>query len=86
MKGRTCGRILVAAVLVFALSPAVAAGETGDITDPYEVLAGHYRALGGLDRLKEEATLHFTADFSLTGLTGVIEHWEVRPDRRRTDA
>ncbi len=84
MRGRTCGRVLVAA-LVFTLVSAVSAGAAADITDPYEVLARHYEALGGLDRLKEEGSLHFAADFSMTGLSGTVEHWEIKPDQSRTE-
>ncbi len=77
------GRILIALALVCALAPAVRAA--ADITDPYEVLDRYYEALGGLDRLKEEKSLHFAADFSMTGLTGTVEHWEIRPDQSRTE-
>jgi len=76
-------RILIALVLVCALAP-VARG-AADITDPYEVLDRYYEAMGGLDRLKEERSLHFAADFSMTGLAGTVEHWEIRPDQSRTE-
>ena len=84
MTGRTCGRVLVSALLV-ALVSVMPAGATGDITDPYEVLARHYEALGGLERLREEESLHFVADFAVAGLTGTAEHWENSPDRSRTE-
>ncbi len=77
------GRILIALALVCALAPAVRAA--ADITDPYEVLARHYEALGGLDRVKAEQTRHFEATLSVAGLEGTIHHWEASPDRSRTD-
>ncbi len=76
-------RILVALVLVCALAPAARAA--ADITEPYEVLARHYEALGGLDRVKAEETLHFETTLSVAGLEGTIRHWEASPDRSRTD-
>ena len=77
------GRILIALALVCALAPAARAA--ADITDPYEVLARHYEALGGLDRVKAEQTLHFEATLSVAGLEGTIHHWEASPDRSRTE-
>ncbi|MFH1865700.1 MAG: aspartyl protease family protein, partial [Candidatus Eisenbacteria bacterium] len=85
MTERTCGRILMTAVLVCALLPALPAGAALDITDPYEVLSRHYKALGGLDALRAEESLHFVADFSVSGLSGTMEHWELRPDRSRME-
>ena len=41
--------------------------------------------MGGLDKLKAETSLHFVADFSVSGLSGTMEHWEARPDRSRTE-
>ena len=84
MTGRTRGRMLAAALLL-ALVSAVPAGATGDITDPYEVLARHYEALGGLDRVKDQETLHFEATLSVAGLEGTVRHWEAGPDRSRTN-
>jgi hypothetical protein len=85
MDGRTLGHLLAVAVLVCALASSATAWAAGDITDPYEILARHYEAIGGLDRLKAEESLHFVAGFSLSGLSGTMEHWEVRPDRSRTE-
>ncbi len=76
------GRILIALALVCALAPVARAA--ADIVDPYEVLERYHEALGGLDRVKAEETLHFEATLSVAGLEGTISHWEVRPDRSRT--
>jgi len=75
--------ILLALVLVCALAPATQAA--ADITDPYEVLDRYYEALGGLDSVKAEQTLHFEATLSVAGLEGTVHHWEARPDRSRTE-
>ena len=76
-------QVLIALALVCALAPAVRAA--ADITDPYEVLDRYYEALGGLDRVKAEETVHFEATLSVAGLEGTIHHWEARPDRSRTE-
>ena len=76
------GRILIALALVCALAPVARAA--ADLVDPYEVLERYHEALGGLDRVKAEETLHFEATLSLAGLEGTISHWEARPDRSRT--
>ncbi|MCK4409857.1 MAG: aspartyl protease family protein, partial [Candidatus Eisenbacteria sp.] len=78
------GRILIALMLACALLPA-ARTAGADPTDPYEVLARHYEALGGLDRVKSEETLHFEATLSVAGLEGTVRHWEADPDRSRTE-
>jgi hypothetical protein len=76
-------RILVALALVCALAPVTRAA--ADITDPYEVLDRYYEAMGGLDRVKAEQTRHFEATLSVAGLEGTIHHWEVSPDRSRSE-
>ncbi len=77
------GRILIALALVCALAPAVRAA--ADIADPYEVLDRYYEALGGLDRVKAEETVHFEATLSVAGLEGTVRYWAASPDRSRTD-
>ena len=74
-------RALVGLVIVVLL-PACAAAQ--NLSDPYEILHAHYEAVGGLDRLKAEETLHMVADLSVSGLHGTVEQWEVRPNRSRT--
>ncbi|MCK4681105.1 aspartyl protease family protein, partial [bacterium] len=77
------GRILIALALVCALAPAARAA--ADIADPYEVLDRYYEALGGLDRVKAEETVHFEATLSVAGLEGTVRYWAASPDRSRTD-
>lgn len=76
--------VLSSAVLAVVLAAAVTAA--GDqLADPYEILEAHYRALGGLERLKAHESIHFVADVSTSGLSGTLEHWEIPPDRSRED-
>jgi hypothetical protein len=83
MELGTRGHLLLMAALMCALALAAPVWAAGDITDPYEILARHYEAVGGLGRLKDEGSVHFVADFSISGLSGTLESWEVRPDRNR---
>ena len=85
MDRRTLGHLMVVAALMCALALSAPARAAGDLTDPHEILAKHYEAIGGLERLREERTVHFVADLSVTGLSGTLENWEVRPDRSRQD-
>jgi len=73
---------LIAMAVVLATAVADAGGE---LTDPYEILKAHYEAVGGLERLKEQNSIHYVADISIGGLSGTLEHWEIRPDRSRED-
>jgi hypothetical protein len=73
---------LVAVALVVAAASTAAGGQ---LTDPYEILEAHYAAVGGLDRLQAQESIHFVADISTSGLSGTLEHWEIRPDRSRDD-
>ncbi|MEA3409492.1 MAG: aspartyl protease family protein, partial [Candidatus Eisenbacteria bacterium] len=81
---RTCVRLLAAGLLLLLVS-ATPVGAAGDITDPYDVLDRYYEAMGGLDRVKAEQTRHFEATLSVAGLEGTIHHWEVSPDRSRSE-
>jgi hypothetical protein len=78
------GRVLSLAVLAVVLAAAVTAAGA-QLTDPYEILEEHYAAVGGLERLRAQESIHFVADISTAGLSGTYEHWELRPDRSRDD-
>ncbi|MBN2172293.1 MAG: aspartyl protease family protein [Candidatus Krumholzibacteriota bacterium] len=71
----------LAALAVVLVTSVTAAG--AELVDPYEILEAHYDAVGGLERLKAQESLHFVADISTAGLSGTLEHWEIRPDRSR---
>lgn len=57
------------------------------VEDPYAVLRGYYEALGGLEKLKGQQTMHLkgTIDIVGTGLSGTIEEWRALPDRNREE-
>jgi hypothetical protein len=76
----TPGLAVLTAVLAVAATAAA-----GDMSDPYEILNAHYAAVGGLQALRAEESVHFIADISTSGLTGILEHWELRPNRSRED-
>lgn len=76
--------LLSLSILAFALAAAVTAAGA-ELSDPYEILEAHYAAVGGLDRLKAQESIHFVADINTAGLSGTLEHWELRPDRSRDD-
>lgn len=76
-------RCALAVALAVAL-PALATAEPA-LSDPHEVLARHYEALGGLDALKAQDTVHILATMELAGLTGTLEVWEAHPDRSRVE-
>jgi len=85
MRARTFAALLVALALVCALLPAASARAAADLKDPYEILARHHEALGGLELLRSEKTLHVEATLSVGGLTGTIRSWRVLPERIRTE-
>lgn len=76
------GRLPAVAAATLLVLAAWAGAET---SGPYEILDAHYRALGGLELLKGERTIHLEADLQVAGLTGTLRHWESRPDRSRTE-
>jgi predicted aspartyl protease len=78
MKSSVCALAVLAALATVALAQ-------GDLTDPYEVLDRHFEALGGLDLLRAEKTLHFEAEMEVQGLTGTVEYWQAKPGRSRTE-
>jgi hypothetical protein len=77
-------RLLVAAALLFVLCPAYAAAQD-DLTDPYEILARHYDAVGGLDKFKAESTSYFEGSISIFGMEGTVKQWEHPPYRERQE-
>ena len=71
----------LAALAVVLVTAMMASG--AELVEPYEILEAHYTAVGGLERLKAQKSMHFVADISTAGLSGTLEHWELRPDRSR---
>jgi hypothetical protein len=55
--------------------------------DPYQIMARHYEAVGGLDRLKAIKTIFARGEFSIVGsdLKGTVKSWEEKPLRMRME-
>lgn len=53
--------------------------------DPYSVLHNHYRAIGGLDRLKRIKTTYLEGDARYDKLRGKFRHWGSRPLQFRAE-
>jgi hypothetical protein len=79
----TAAGCLMAGLLL--LSAAAGAWAQEGLTDPYEILAAHYEAIGGLELLKAEKTRYFEATLQLFGLEGQIKEWQQRPIRQRQE-
>ncbi len=56
-----------------------------DLSDPYEILARHYEALGGLDRLDADSAVYTEADFSMGSLKGTVRTWQKDPILKRQE-
>lgn len=74
---------VVCAGVAWAVLPALVAAQT--LTDPYQILAKHYEAMGGLDRLKAERTKYFEATVSVMGLEGTVREWDAFPVKKRQE-
>jgi hypothetical protein len=70
-------RVIASAAIL--LSWCTAAG--AELTDPYAILAMHYEALGGLDKLKAQRTSHTNGTISIegTGMGGTFVEWSRSP-------
>jgi hypothetical protein len=55
------------------------------LADPYQILAKHYEAMGGLDKLKAEKTKYFEATVSVMGLEGTVREWDSFPIKKRQE-
>ncbi|UCD16852.1 MAG: aspartyl protease family protein [Candidatus Zixiibacteriota bacterium] len=75
--------ILTLVLMVFLTS--IEAGSR--ITDPYEILNNHYRAIGGMDRLKALKTVYKEGTISIdgTGLEGTLKSWTELPNKSRQE-
>jgi outer membrane lipoprotein-sorting protein len=77
-------RLLIAAALLLALLPVYGAAQT-ETADPYEILARHYDAIGGLEKFEAESTSYFEGTISIFGMEGTIKQWEHPPYRQRQE-
>jgi len=79
----TAARCLLAGLLLLSAAAGVLAQE--GLTDPHEILAAHYEAIGGLELLKAEETRYFEATLKLFGLEGQIKEWQQKPISQRQE-
>jgi hypothetical protein len=74
----------LAITLVLTIAPAFLAAQQ-DLTNPYEILAKHYEAVGGLAKFKAETTSYFEGTISVFGMEGTVKQWEHPPYRKRQE-
>ncbi len=77
-------KIPVVLWLVLLTAPACVTAQE-DLTDPYEIFARHYEAVGGLDRFKAEKTSHFEGKVSIFGMEGMVRQWDQHPNKKRQE-
>ncbi len=77
-------KVLMVFVFVLVAAPACLTAQE-DLTDPYEIFARHYEAVGGLDRFKAEMTSHFEGKVSIFGMEGVVRQWDRHPNKKRQE-
>lgn len=55
------------------------------VSDPYEIFQSHYRAIGGLEKLRSVVTGYNEGRVRYDGLQGTYKNWEKRPLQYRTE-
>jgi len=76
--------ISLAVALIISTVPAQLAAQE-DLTDPYEILARHYEAAGGLEHFKAERTKHFEGKVTIFGMEGTLREWDQYPIKKRQE-
>jgi len=73
-------------IAVVSILVAPAYGKTS-LTDPYQILAKHFEAIGGLDNLRAQKTVFKEGTISIegTGLEGTFKQWSERPLKLRQE-
>ncbi len=61
------------------------AAATELLTDPYDVLAKHYDAIGGIDRVADQWPFALEGTIAVAGLNGTLSYWSAAPGVRRTE-
>jgi len=77
---------LLSVCLLIVLNVSVLAADE-NLTDPYQILARHFAAIGGLDKIKAEKSSYLEGTFVLegTGLEGSLKRWQKYPGRSRQE-
>ncbi len=57
----------------------------GLLHDPYQIMRSHYKAIGGLELLKNIDTSYSEGTVRFDGLQGTFKSWEKRPLKYRTE-
>lgn len=73
-------------LLLFSLHGASLADETAfPLNDPYEIFHNHYKAIGGLEKLRAVITGYNEGRVRYDGLQGTYKNWDKRPLQYRTE-
>lgn len=76
-------------MLLYVLSLVLCIGLVGgqSVNDPYQILAKHYAAVGGLEVLKAQKTIYkqSTVTIEPAGLKGILKQWSERPLKMRQE-
>ncbi|HVP58328.1 MAG TPA: aspartyl protease family protein, partial [bacterium] len=81
---RSIWLLALAGIVVTSASLALRASAE-PLTDPYQILARHYQAMGGLEKLKAEKTKYFEATVTVMGLQGTVKEWDAFPIKKRQE-
>ncbi len=73
------------ALTAFILCTLAATVAKAELINAYEILRDYHNAIGGLEQLKSEKTIHFAGTFLLAGLEGTMEYWGESPDKSRME-
>ncbi len=58
---------------------------SAELTNPHEILREHFKANGGLERLRAEQSQYVEGTLDVAGLNGTIKVWTRRPHFQRTE-
>jgi outer membrane lipoprotein-sorting protein len=79
---RYCLMIVSVAGMIAFIDAGIAAQA---LTDPYEILNRHFKAMGGLERLMTERTSYSEGTISLGGMQGIVKIWAQKPGKSRIE-
>ncbi|MFH1687440.1 MAG: aspartyl protease family protein [bacterium] len=77
--------MLRSAIVTAILLAATAGSNSAALSDPYQILARHFEAMGGLEKMKAQKSSHSMGTIVIegTGLEGTFEEWSRPPIRSR---
>jgi len=77
-------RSRIVAGFMFTLTLAVTS-QSQELTDPFQILARHFQALGGLERLKAERATYSEGTIVMGPMQGTVKVWSQQPYRNRSE-